>query len=112
MRKVIVAGVLSLTALSVQAKDISLSCTYIGVNGKEHTLPAVFDPELKTGKFGNADVVVNTFGSEYKLVDVVLTKLVGQATYTINRETLEFKGDVSFNKLPGQCEVSKNNNKI
>ena len=112
MKKLIVVSVLSLTALSTQAKDIALDCTYKGVDGKDFTLLASFDPELKTGKFGKADVIVNTFGSEYKLVDTGLSRLVGQATYTINRETLAFMGEVSLNKLPGQCEISKNNNKI
>jgi hypothetical protein len=106
MKQLITAVILTATAITAQAKDIALDCTYKGVNGKDYTLLASFDPELKTGKFGPFDVIVNTFGSEYKL------RLDDATTYTINRETLAFMGEVSFNKLPGQCEISKTNNKI
>jgi hypothetical protein len=108
MKQLITAVILTATAITAQAKNISLDCTFTNVNGGVGTMSFLFDPELKTGIIpgqppGVGSLVVNTSVSEYTLVGIT------EMPFTINRETLAL---MINKKLPGQCEISKNNNKI
>jgi hypothetical protein len=108
MKQLITAVILTATAITAQAKNIALDCTFTNDKGGVRSIPLLFDPELKTGIIvrpgpGVISLVVNTSVSEYTLVDMIGTP------YTINRETLAFMVD---RRLPGQCEISKTNNKI
>jgi hypothetical protein len=122
MKKLIVAGVLGLTALSAQAGEITLDCNGTNDDGKkiENNI-AIFDPKLGTGSFSTSKVTVHALGTEYKLVIIDETGIRrafggNPDIITVNRQTLSWtRLDGYGNKwgnYSGQCVVVKNKNKI
>ena len=105
--KLITALILSVTALTAQAAEINLECSYIGVDKSIQTASAVFDPELKSGSFNKMTVNVQTAGSNYILVE----PRIG-VTYTVNRESLALTIQAFSNTLSGNCKVATSKNKI
>ena len=110
MNKLLTALILSATALTAQAGDISLRCDYTGVDGSQNTAPLVFDPQAGTGMFGKSILTSRPVGNTYVLTDKILGAIAG--TYTLNRETLNLKIEAMGNTLPGQCKIAQSNNKI
>jgi hypothetical protein len=110
MKKLIVAGILSLTALSVSAKEITLLC--IESKSSKETFSSV-DPTSNRGSWYGHSYNVGKTSEEY-ILDTADTLSV-----RINRSNLKYK--ILWSAIDrlnpeiiatGQCKVVQINNKI
>jgi hypothetical protein len=117
MKKLIVAGILSLTALSAQANVVNLTCDLTIETGKQKSIPVELHLDSKAmyaivdgrqasiGNFGDF-YTVDTAGNGYH--------------FRIDRSSLEISQGLSFfegfglvpDNFVGKCQVTQTNNKI
>ena len=106
MKTLITALILSATAITAQAADISLNCSYTGVSGTARSQVIQFNTTSTGASIGTEKYSLESFGNSYVLVGVVGDQ------HTINRETLAYKVAVFGNVITGSCAVVKSKNKI
>jgi hypothetical protein len=106
MKQLILAAALATSAITAHASDVSLTCSYTGVDGSAQNGTIHLSPTANGASIGNQQYSLRTIGNFY-----VLIGRIGDE-HTINRETLAYKIQAFGNVLTGTCEVSKSKNKI
>jgi hypothetical protein len=106
MKQLITALVLATAALTVQAADISLNCSFTAIDGTTKSQSVQLNTTSNGASIGTQQYSLRSFGNSY-----VLVGRIGDE-HTINRETLAYKIEAFGNKLSGSCAVAKSNNKI
>jgi hypothetical protein len=106
MKQLITALILVATAATAQAADISLNCSYTGVDGSAMSRVVQLNTTSNGASIGTQQYSLRAFGNQY-----VLVGRIGDE-HTINRETLAYKIEAFGNKMTGSCVVAQSNNKI
>ena len=106
MKHTLTAIILATVAVTAQASDIALSCSYKGVDGSAQNQLVQLSPTTNGASIGNQQYNLRAFGNSYVLVGRLGDEI------TINRESLSYKMEVFGRVINGSCEIAKNNNKI
>lgn len=110
MRKTVLAVAMSLSVLSVQAKEINLTCDVDTIiPGEYHSYQISFDNETGKGAIGWSPISADKTTDSYVIYN-------RDEIWKINRSTLELTHTSTLFKRTtsskGPCRIVKTNNKI
>jgi hypothetical protein len=106
MKQLITAVILAATAITAQAADVALNCSFTARDGETKTQLVQLNTASGGASIGSQQYSLRSFGNTY-----VLIGRIGDE-HTINRETLAYKIEAFGNVMNGSCAIAKSNNKI